>query len=151
MEGQHVKNSLRGQAAVETLATVGLVLLLLVPILLLLLVGAQVRFGDLANVQANAAARVMSDSINEVWIEGPGSSKVAVVNLPSNLVDVSFTGNEVVMTLQSGSGQTQVTYPYFGKLAEADQDANITERRGLMAIRFYNEAGEVRFDYEGKQ
>jgi hypothetical protein len=93
----------------------------------------------------------MSDSINEAWIDGPGASKVAVVNLPSSLVDVSFTGNEVVMTLQSGSGQTQVTYPYFGKLAEEDQDAKITERRGLMAIRFYNEAGEVRFDYEGKQ
>lgn len=150
MEGQRVKNSLKGQASVETLATVGLMLLLLVPMLLLLLVGAQVRFEDLASIQANAAARVMSDSINEAWIEGPGASKVAVVNLPSNTIDVSFTGNEVVLTLQSGSEQTQVAYPYFGKIAEDDQDAKITERRGLMAIRFYNEAGEVRFDYAGK-
>ncbi|MDD2655687.1 MAG: hypothetical protein PHQ80_03400 [Candidatus ainarchaeum sp.] len=151
MEGQHVKNSLRGQASVEMLATVGLVLLLLVPILLLLLVGAQVRFEDISSIQASAAARVMSDSINEVYIEGPGASKVAVVNLPSNNVNVSFTGSEVVLTLLSGSAQTQVTYPYFGKLAEGDRDARIEGKRGLIAIRFYNEAGEVRFDYEGKQ
>jgi hypothetical protein len=152
MEGQHAKNRfLKGQASVEMLATVGLVMLLLVPILILLLVGAQVRFEDLASVQASASARVMSDSINEVWVEGQGSSKVAVVNLPSSLEEISFTGNEVVLTLRSGGAQTQVTYPYFGKLADDDQDEKITDKRGLMAIRFYNDGGVVRFDYEGKQ
>jgi len=133
------------------LATVGLVLLLLVPVLLLLLVGAQVRFEDLSNIQANAAARVVADSINQVYIEGNGASKVAVVNLPSNTAHVSFSENEVILALQSGNALTEVSYPFFGKLADGETENRIEGRRGLMPIRFYNEGGKVRFDYEGKE
>lgn len=150
MEGRRV-NSFKGQSSVEMLATVSLVLLLLVPVLLLLLVGAQVRFEDLSNIQANAAARVIADSINQVYIEGNGASKVSVVNLPSNTVHVSFSENEVTIALQSGNALTEVSYPFFGKLAGDGVDGKIEGRRGLMPIRFHNENGEVRFDYEGKE
>ncbi len=131
------------------LATVGLVLLLLVPILLLLLVGAQMKFESISQVQAASAARVMADSINQVNIEGPYASKVAVVNLPSNTREVALTENEIVITLEMRDGETQVTYPFFGELKE---EGNITGRRGLLPIQFSTgNDGKVMFDYDGKE
>lgn len=148
MKGRTAKTR-KGQASVEMLATVGLVLLLLVPILLLLLVGAQIKFESISQVQAASAARVMADSINQVYVEGPYASKVAVVNLPSNTRQVALTENEIVVTLEMRDGETQVTYPFFGEL---EAQGNITGRRGLLPIGFSaGKEGKVVFNYEGKE
>lgn len=128
----------KGQASIEMLATVGLVLLLLVPILMLLLVGAQVRFESLSQIQAASASRLIADSINQVYIEGQGATKVALVNLPSNTKNVSFSGSEVIISLETSSGETQVTYPFFGKISKETLDAKpfIENRKGIMPITF---------------
>lgn len=122
----------------EMLATVGLVLLLLVPLLLLLLVGAQVRFESLSHVQAASASRLIADSINQVHLEGRGASKVALVNLPSNTKSVEFSSNEVVISLETSSGESQITYPFFGNLSKSTLGKKpfIENRRGIMPITF---------------
>lgn len=139
------------------MATVGLILVVLIPILLLILVGAQIRFESLSTVQASSAARIASDSINEVWVEGPHASKQVLVNLPSNTRSVVFRENEVVLTLQSQAGDTQVSYNFFGELAEPspnlgladDVYLNITGKRGLTALSFRADStGRVVISYE---
>ncbi len=135
MEGQAVKTR-KGQASIEMLATVGIVLLLLFPLLMLLLVGAQVRFEGLSQIQAASAARLMADSINEVYIEGKGATKVALVNLPSNTQSVTFSSNEVIISLETRSGTTQITYPFFGNVSDATLQTKIENRRGLMPVTF---------------
>ncbi|MEW5996232.1 MAG: hypothetical protein AB1657_01410 [Candidatus Micrarchaeota archaeon] len=132
MRKPHAK-SLKGQSAVEMLATVGLVLLLLIPVLFLLLVGAQVRFESISQIQAASAARIIADSINEVYIEGPGAAKVAVVNIPSNAKNITFSEREVVINLETRAGMAEITYPFFGKLSSAPV---IAERRGILPISF---------------
>jgi len=132
-----MSHSRKGQASVEMLSTVGLVLLLLIPILFLLLVAAQIRFEDLSLIQASSTCRIMSDSINEVYLEGGGSSTVALINLPSNTNSIKFTENEVVLSLQTRSGETQISYPFFGELSPNLVGTEITGKQGLIPIRFY--------------
>jgi hypothetical protein len=109
--------SRKGQAATEMLVTIGMVLLFVIPLLLILLVVAQLRFESLSEVQGNSAIRIMADSINEVYIEGPGATKVAVVNLPTNTKNLTITENEIIITLETRSGENQLVVPFFGDVA----------------------------------
>lgn len=151
MRGQAVKTR-KGQASIEMLATVGLVLLLLIPILFLLLVGAQVRFESLSHIQAASAARLLADSINEVYLEGDKATKVALINLPSNTKSVLFADNEVIITLDTSAGDTEITYPFFGNLSSNSQGMKIEGRKGLMPVTFTvieeREEPVVMVDYE---
>lgn len=126
----------KGQASTEMLATVGIVLLLLIPVLFLLLVGAQVRFESLSHIQAASASRLLADSINEVYLEGKGATKVALINLPSNTKSVAFSGKEVVVTLATSSGDSEITYPFFGELSDDSKNLRIEGRKGIMPVSF---------------
>ena len=139
------------------MATVGLILVLLIPILLLIVVGAQIRFESLSTVQASSAARAAADSVNEVWIQGPNAAKGILVNLPSNTKSMEFRENEVVLVLQTQTGDTQVSYNFFGELAEPspnlgladDVYLNITGKKGLTALEFRTDnTGRVVVSYE---
>lgn len=137
----------KGQASAEMLATVGLVLLLLIPVVLLLLVGAQVRFESLSQVQAASSARLIADSINEIYLEGPHSAKVAVANLPSNTKSVALSENEVIITLETRDGETQIAHPFFGVLADGAQK-KLEGARGILTVRFSaDEEGRVNVEY----
>jgi hypothetical protein len=109
----------KGQAATEMLVTIGVILVFIVPILLLLLVGAQARFESLSHIQANSVVRIIADSINEVNIEGPGASKVIIVNVPTNTRYLNITENEVVLTLETSNGPTDVTTTFFGVINDS--------------------------------
>ena len=89
-----------------------------------------------SQIQAASAARLMADSINEVYIEGKGATKVALVNLPSNTQSVTFSSNEVIISLETRSGTTQITYPFFGNVSDATLETKIEDRRGLMPVTF---------------
>ena len=151
MEGQLAKRS-KGQAATEMLATIGLFLVIMIPIVLLILVSAQIKFESLSSVQGESATRIIADSINQVWIEGPYANKVAIVNLPSNTESLVFRENEVVMYLRSRAGTTQVSYTFFGELEDDPATGiglNISERQGLVPLHFHtNLNGGVVISYE---
>jgi hypothetical protein len=111
--------SRKGQAATETMVTIGMILVFVIPILLLLLVGAQARFESLSHVQASSVVRVIADSINEVYVEGPGASKVVVINVPTNTQFLNITENEVVLRLETRSGPTDISTSFFGEVDPA--------------------------------
>jgi len=136
----------KGQAATEMLVTIGVILIFIVPILLLLLVGAQARFESLSHIQANSVVRIIADSINEVYIEGPQASKVVMVNIPSNARYLNITENEVVLTLETSNGPTDVTTAFFGELNDTSIGLVVADGRapvGLYPMKFYT-------DEEGK-
>ncbi len=113
---------MKAQAATETLVTIGLILVFVIPILLVLLVGAQAEFESLSHVQASSAVRIIADSINEVYLEGPSASKVVVVNIPSNAASLNISNNEVTMVLQTRYGYTDITTSYFGDTNMSSQE-----------------------------
>jgi len=137
--------SRKGQAATEMLVTIGMVLIFIIPILLLLLVVAQLRFESLSEVQGNSAIRIIADSVNEIYIEGPGATKVVVVNLPTNTKNLTITENEVIITLETRSGENQLVVPFFGEVAGEREITTPGGRApvGLYPLRFTNEDGTV--------
>ena len=137
---------MKGQAATETLVTLGMLRVFITPILLLLLVGAQAEFESLSHVQASSAVRVIADSINEVYLEGPGASKVVMVNIPTNSKSLDIGNNEVTLLLETRSGYTDITTPYFGDLNETMQvvSASGSVPVGLYPMKFKaNDEGKV--------
>ena len=141
----------KGQAAMEMLVTIGVILIFIVPILLLLLVGAQTRFESLSHVQASSVVRIIADSINEVNIEGPQASKVVIVNIPTNTRYLNITENEVVLTLETSNGPTDVTTSFFGNLNDSSISLVTVGGKaplGLYPIKFYADGdGKVVIDH----
>ena len=122
------------------LVTIGVILIFVIPILLLLLVGAQARFESLSHVQASSVIRIISDSINEVHIEGPQASKVVIVNIPTNTRYLNITENEVVMTLETRNGPTDIAASFFGELNESSVGLVTVGGKapvGLYPMKFY--------------
>jgi hypothetical protein len=146
----------KGQSATETMVTIGMVLVFVVPIVLLLLVGAQARFESLSHVQAGSCSRIIADSINEVYAEGPGASKVAIVNIPSNALLVGISENEVTIALSGRTGPSEVVAPFFGEVHE-DSRFEVTNEAGatpagLYPLKFYaDEEGYVVIVHEGQE
>jgi hypothetical protein len=151
----------KGQAASEMMVTIGMILVFVVPIVLLLLVGAQARFESLSHVQAGSTVRIVADSINEVYVEGrgpnpstPGASKVAILNIPSNARSIRVSGNEVIITLETRSGPADVAATFFGEVHEDSQMEILNEGGGtpvgLFPMKFYvDEDGLVVIEHEG--
>lgn len=154
MGRQTVKKTRKGQAATEMMVTIGMILVFVVPIVLLLLVGAQARFESLSHVQAGSTVRILADSINEVYVEGPKASKVAIVNVPTNARTIEITDKEVIITLDTGSGPADVVASFFGEVHE-DSRMVITNEggyapAGLYPLKFYvDEDGYVVIEHEG--
>lgn len=131
-----MKTSRKGQAATETMVTIGMILVFVIPILLLLMVGAQARFEDLSDIQASSAARIISDSINEVYLEGPGASKIALVNLPTNIDSLELAGNEVIIRIQTRSGPSDTTASFFGVL-DSSSIGQVTAQGGRAPVGLF--------------
>ena len=125
---------MKGQAATETLVTIGMILVFVTPILLVLLVGAQAEFESLSHVQASSAVRIIADSINEVYLEGPGASKLVIVNIPSNAESLNISNNEVTLMLQTRYGYTDITTSYFGDTNETSQEIVATSGKAPMGL-----------------
>ncbi|MFP3949580.1 MAG: hypothetical protein ACLFUZ_00590 [Candidatus Micrarchaeia archaeon] len=154
MSRQTASLSKKGQAATETMVTLGMILVFVIPILLLLLVGAQARFESLSHIQGGSVTRIVSDSINEVYIEGPGASKTVVVNFPSNARYLNITGDEAVMGLDTRSGPTEIVSPFFGELNQSSQGLVALPSgdapSGLYPIKFYaDSSGNVVIEHGG--
>lgn len=143
------------------MVTIGMILVFVVPIVLLLLVGAQARFESLSHIQAGSGVRIIADSINEVYVEGtgpvssgPGASKVAIVNIPTNTKKIEITeNNEVVFTLETRSGTAEVVTSFFGEVDDASIGEILNNGNtpvGLYPLRFYvNGEGNVVIEHEG--
>ncbi len=137
---------MKGQAATETLVTIGMILVFIIPILLLLLVGAQAKFESLSHVQASSAVRIIADSINEVYLEGPKASKIVMINLPSNSRNLNISNNEVTLVIETSSGPTDITTSYFGGMNNSQEivSAGGAVPMGLYPMKFEaNDAGKV--------
>lgn len=137
---------MKAQAATETLVTIGMMLVFVLPILMVLLVGAQAEFESLSHVQASSAVRIIADSINEVYLEGPSASKVVIVNIPSNAQSLNISNNEVTLVLETRYGPTDITTSYFGDTNETSQE--IVTGSGKVPMGLYPMKFEV--NNEGK-
>ncbi len=136
---------MRGQASMELLITIGIVLAFTIPVVFLLLSLTMVGYEDTSIAQADATARSLADSINVVHSQGPGAKRMVLMNLPSNTDSLSIKNNEVVVAVKTSKGSYEAAAPFFANADNIDLLRG-GERGGLVQFEIgivENSDGEV--------
>ncbi len=100
--------SMKGQAAIETLAMVGFVLAFSLPIVFLLFTTANIESENIYVGQARVSAKTIADVSNRVYSEGEGSNRLVLVSIPENTLNVTTENYEVVLKLETSKGEMDV-------------------------------------------
>jgi len=119
----------KGQSAVETITVLGFIILFSLPLLILL---ASLNTEESAIMQARSSTQILADTVNSVYIQGPGSIKIISVGFPPKLTNISFDpgpdGTEIVFTLETDAGKVDIVA---NSIAPIDTTSNITGDSGL--------------------
>ena len=105
----------------ELFVTVGIVIAFTLPVLFLLLSVTSVGYEDTSKAQAEASARTLADAVNLVYTQGPGAKRLMILNVPSSTEDISISGSEVVIKLNTASGEFEAASPIFAKIYRNEQ------------------------------
>ena len=132
---------LRGQASMELLITLGIILAFTVPVLFLLFTITQIGYEDTAMAQADAAARSLGDTVNFVYSQGEGAKRVILLNTPPQTERVTVGNGEIVIRIKTSEGYYDGVFPIFAEIYGGTQELTGT---GLFIIEVRcNSRGEV--------
>lgn len=108
---------MKGQSSMEFLITVGMMLAFTVPVVFLLFTISQMGYEDTTLAQADASARTLAETINLVYAQGDGATKIILLNTPPTTkgITVSQQG-EVDVTISTGRGDYTGIAPTFANI-----------------------------------
>jgi len=95
---------MKGQMSLEILITLGVILSFTLPVILLLLSVSQIGYETSSLLQADASASILSDSIDDLYSQGPGAKRLLSLSVPTNTESVRITDNEVIVRLKTSDG-----------------------------------------------
>ena len=139
------RGSKKGQASLELLVTLGVVLAFTVPVIFLLLSVSSVGYESAAKDQADATARTLADSINTVYAQGEGAKRIVLVNSPSATESITIKKNEVSVKVDLSEGTYEGVSPVFANVSKTNP---IENRTGLYEITLDNVGDQVVISYE---
>ncbi|MGC8899145.1 MAG: hypothetical protein ACP5KP_01340 [Candidatus Micrarchaeia archaeon] len=114
---------MKGQASVELLITVGIFLVLTIPVVFLMLSYSSVKLENMEEMQARAIARKLGESVNEVFATCP-AKKTLVLKIPNNVEYIEINQNEAVVKIKND----EYSYPLL-----------IYDRNGTVVLLNYGE------------
>ena len=129
---------MKGQASVEMLVTLGVVIAFTLPVLFLLLSVTQVGQEHTAVAQAQASSRSLADTVNRVYAMGPGAKRLLYLNIPSTTKNITIKeigtkpGGEVVITVTTSRGIFEAVAPTFAEIN--DVYSTIEGKTGLFPV-----------------
>ncbi|MFA5077529.1 MAG: hypothetical protein WC488_03835 [Candidatus Micrarchaeia archaeon] len=129
---------MKGQSALETLVTVSTLLIFTVPMVLLVLSASGLRLEDLSVFHARTTVQQIADTVNEVYLQGDGSTRTILVQLPSNTKSLNISGSSVVIYLSTQSGVYEISHPIL-----ANASSFSLSRSGLTKMDVKMEHGVV--------
>ncbi|MBN2478538.1 hypothetical protein JXB01_04585 [Candidatus Micrarchaeota archaeon] len=131
----------KGQAAIETLTTVGIAVVFIIPILLFYFVTAGYSYENVEKYQADSTVKNLAHTMNLVFIEGENSSRTILLNLPSSTKSFGVNeGGEVFIRLELSSGIYETSYPLINNETESFE---VTDRKGLVRFEVINSGAGV--------
>jgi len=131
---------MRGQASMEMLVTIGVVIAFTIPVVFLLLSVSSVGYEKAAKDQADASARSLADSINNVYAQGDGAKRVVLLNAPTSTQEISISDGEVIVDIRTSSGEYDGTAPVFANVSGVP---TLTGKAGLIDLNVTNVDGQV--------
>ncbi|MEM4165802.1 MAG: hypothetical protein QW153_00570 [Candidatus Bilamarchaeaceae archaeon] len=130
---------MKGQIAAEFFVTLGVVLLFTIPVVLLLFSISQLGYEDSTLAQADAAARSLAETLNLVYAQGGGASRIILLSTPPNTESINIGNKEVTISIKTSKGFYTASAPVF---ASIDQQ-KVIKRSGLFQLLVYNKDGKV--------
>ncbi|NYZ77468.1 hypothetical protein H0O02_04105 [Candidatus Micrarchaeota archaeon] len=138
----------KGQASMELLVTLGIVLAFTIPVIFLIFTITQVGYEDTAKAQADASARTLAETLNFVYSQGEGAKRSIVLNTPPSTESVTVANGEVTIRIKTSEGYYDGVYPTFAKM-EGGSSEPIT-KTGLFTVEAKcNNRGEAAITTEG--
>ncbi len=134
---------LRGQAAMELLITMGVILAFTLPVIFLMFTITQVGYDETAMAQADASARSLADTVNFVYSQGPEAKRTIVLNNPPATESVTIGNGEIVVRIKTSEGYYDGVSPIFAKIEGEESSPQIIEGAGLFVVEVYNRDGKV--------
>jgi hypothetical protein len=124
----------------EMLVTIGVVIAFTIPVVFLLLSVSSVGYEKAAKDQADASARSLADSINNVYAQGDGAKRVVLLNAPTSTQEISISDGEVIVDIRTSSGEYDGTAPVFANVSGVP---TLTGKAGLIDLNVTNVDGQV--------
>ena len=120
------------------LVMAGFALVFLIPLILLFYSSSNSDISKLSLSAAKSAVRTIADEASEVYLEGPGASKIITVNYPDGVLNGSISNGLVVLRLNTGGRTQDVVASTF-----ANVTGNLSGRKfsGLQRIILNNQNG----------
>ncbi|VVB98029.1 Uncharacterised protein [uncultured archaeon] len=103
--------SMKGQSAFEMLVSVATLLAFSLPIVLLAFSISHLGLEDLSLFHSRSTVQLVSDSINEVYLQGGDARRTVLIDLPSNAMNLTVSGNSITIYLSTASGPYAVSHP----------------------------------------
>ncbi len=140
----------KGQIAIETLAMMGIILALIVPILLLFLSQANSKANDLSINQAQASAQKISQTAFEVYAQGAGARKTVSINFPQDLLEVKIGGaaNEIVFVLERNGVGQDIVVPCNARIRDISPENSLSDSRYMKGNYIDSGLRPVIFEYD---
>ena len=113
---------LRGQASMELLITLGIVLAFTIPVVFLLFTVTQVGYEDTAKAQADATSRSLADTLNFIYSQGEGAKRTILLNTPTSMETLTIGNGEVVARIKTSDGYYDGVSPTFAKISGGTQE-----------------------------
>ncbi|HIH19419.1 TPA: hypothetical protein HA225_05595 [Candidatus Micrarchaeota archaeon] len=98
----------RGQISNELLIIIGFMLLFLIPLLFYAHGRSNAASEDIAAQKAEAAAQRLASLADSVGYLGGAAAIVDEIEMPPNLRGITVNGQDIVITVDSSSGQRQI-------------------------------------------
>lgn len=111
---------MKGQASIELMITIGIVLAFTIPVLFLLFSITSINQENAQMAQADATVRSLADSVNFVYGEGVGAKRVILLNIPSSVKKLDMADNEIVLETVTSAGAYDAAAPVFAWEVQAD-------------------------------
>jgi len=117
---------------------IGFTLLLLTPIVVMYGSEKQSITNQVSFTQANQIATKIADSAETVYYLGKPSRTTIRVNIPYNVVDFTFNGREVIITLDMGTTTAEVV-----AVSTVNMSGDFSAKPGLHEIAIIAEENYV--------
>ncbi len=138
---------MKGQASMELLITLGIILAFTLPVIFLLFTITQVGYEDTAKAQADATARTLADTLNFVYSQGDNAKRVILLNTPPSIDSITVEGGEVTVRISTSDGYYDGVSPTFAKISGGSAEIR---KSGLFVVevRGIETSGEVKVEVE---
>jgi len=134
---------MKGQASMEMLITLGIVLAFTLPVIFLMFTVTQVGYDETAMAQADASARSLADTLNFVYSQGPKAKRTIVLNNPPATESITVGNGEVVVRIKTTEGYYDGVSPTFAEVQGEETSPQTIRGAGLFTLEVYNSDGKV--------